>query len=87
MRDLCDKVSRKDFEVFIETGEASEDLLDHIESCEKCGAETERCFGELAKDFDKLRDKIRKELEPAIEAYNKRVEEKAKASRKSKKKP
>ena len=59
IRDLCDEVFKEDFEIFIETGEASEGLLDHIESCKRCVAETERCSDELAKKFDKLREVLK----------------------------
>ena len=61
MRDLCDKVSRKDFEIFIRTTEAPESLLEHIESCSKCAKEAKECFDRTAETLGKLaRDTRRK---------------------------
>jgi len=63
MRDLCDEVSRDLFEKFIETGEAPEDLLNHIDQCEKCGAEAERVFHKQARAFEGLAKALREERE------------------------
>lgn len=53
---------KSELDKFIETGEASEEFLTHLDNCEYCQATVEIAFDRQAKAFERLGAYIRNNL-------------------------
>lgn len=59
MPNACERWKTEELKMFTETGDASNEFLDHLDDCEYCGKVVEEVFNHQARAFEKFAERVR----------------------------